>query len=382
MHEYGRLGIFVVNYNGASSLGRLFFDSLNSIIRAAKYAGADVWFVDNASSDNSVEVVRQEFGDGVEYLVLSRNVGYGGACDVAFSYASKTGKEYEFYVCSNNDIIVFRDGLRDFLVWLQALNTVFHKGFIAAPVLLNGYTGGVDFGGYFVDYAAHSWPIRMTVKSAELLIRVLDGRPLPISYTDGAFMATPRKVVESRGHLFEHSLFLYSEDVEACLWAWSKGIPSLLVPVLLGVHYRSSTSTRYNKGLAYLHVRNQAYISLHYFGAYGLVYTLAWHLFRVLRYISALNEDIKRFKREVWLETATSKTKKASMLEKLAIITRGFIDGLMFAVGRRHYRSSEGVPAIRLSFSSTFSAKSLFRQVQEAIKYVLLNHTSRHRPRA
>jgi GT2 family glycosyltransferase len=79
-NEPVKVSLLYVNYNGLAHLGSLFEQSLQSILltRGVKF---EVVFVDNASSDGSLERARQLFRDDprVKFLSLNENSGYTGA---------------------------------------------------------------------------------------------------------------------------------------------------------------------------------------------------------------------------------------------------------------------------------------------------------------
>ena len=79
-NEPVKVSLLYVNYNGLAHLGSLFEESLQSILltRGVKF---ELVFVDNASTDGSLERVRQLYGGDprMKFLPLSRNLGYSGA---------------------------------------------------------------------------------------------------------------------------------------------------------------------------------------------------------------------------------------------------------------------------------------------------------------
>ena len=358
-----RMAIFIVNYNGLSGLGELFLESLESFSMVAqRFGGVDVWFVDNGSCDGSVEEVRRRFGGVFRYVVFGRNVGYGGACNLAYTYTVRRGLRYTYYVCSNNDIVVHSSGFAELMYWLDKLEKAFPKGFIAGPILVSGYGGGLDTGCYYVDSMGRVWPFSLVANRAEKLARFLMGVPIPVSFVDGAFMVFHRKAIEKAR--FNPRLFLYNEDVEVCLRAWLHGIPSLLIPVVLGEHYRSSSTSKYGFLSTYLKTRNTIYTMYQYFGAKRLLGGL-------LHYLWILTENL-------CLSIAGKPGKERLALSKS--ILRGILDAISLSHKSKTIINDvkhAHPPLINLSFKTLFPRRLGARFAQDRIKEIVLHHMER-----
>jgi len=371
------LALIIVNYNGVSVLKELLFETLDSILYAIRdIPKVDIWFVDNGSTDNSVMIVREKYGNVMKILKLGRNVGYGNACNLAYIYINRTGLRYRFYACVNNDIVIDSRGFRDLLAWLNILDKMFPEGFVAAPILINGYIGGLDFGGYFVDNSGGAWPLRFVARSAEGLANTLQ-LPLPISYADGAFMIFHRAVIEKIG-FFEQRFFLYSEDVEVCLRAWQSGVPSLLIPVIVGKHYRSTTTNKMKHIQVYMQVRNRVYNALRYFGLHGLVRTLIWYVFYPVRLVDSRHIMVEKLLEELGLNLLGTIQDLGGSISTAKLIIRALIDGVCWAWKNKKGRGStlRGciVPVLKFPISSLVSTKALLNNVQVALLNMLCKH--------
>ncbi|SHG20413.1 Glycosyl transferase family 2 [Desulfacinum infernum DSM 9756] len=94
------IAVIVLNWNGKEDT----LECLDSLSRV-NYPRCRLIVVDNASSDGSVEAIRQAFPE-VVILRNSRNLGYAGGNNVGIRYALKIGCEYLCIL--NNDTIVTR----------------------------------------------------------------------------------------------------------------------------------------------------------------------------------------------------------------------------------------------------------------------------------
>jgi len=347
-----KLAVFIVNYNGASSLGELFLKALESFTAAiSNLSGVDIWLVDNGSLDNSLEEARSRFSASLKYVRLSRNLGYGGACYLAYIYTLYLGLRYDYYVCSNNDIIVSSEGFKGLIKWLHRLSRVFGNGFIASPILGDG-SGGLDNGSYYVDSFGEVWPLTLISSSPEKLAGLLLNKPIPVSYADGAFMVFHWKAVEKT--FFDPRLFLYAEDVEASLRGWQHGVPSILIPVVLGNHYRSSTTRKVKPVSIYTSVRNRVYISYRYLGVKGFIGSLV-----AMLVITAKN-----------IVSAGGYSKETLLVVRL--ITRGIIDSISLIVREKKNCKPLHAPIITISLASMVRRRAYI--IQNELKKVFIHH--------
>ena len=353
------LAVFVVNYNGLTSLGDLLFKSLESLLNSvSSVTGVDVWFIDNASTDGSVEAVKERFRDLLRYVVFRENLGYGAAFNLAYRQTLREGLRYRFYACSNNDIIVYNDALKELLKWLRALDKVFPQGFIVAPIL-KGRDGELDSGSHYADPSAKTWSLTLVVRSPATLEKVMWGTPLPVSYADGAFIVFHHRLM-GKGGPFNPKYFLYHEDVEVSFRAWLSGIPSLLIPVELGKHYRSSSAGRVKPLQTYTQVRNRVYTACRYVGPKIIPEIMLWYL-RALALGAALSVTCRvRGSRERPYPIRT--------------ITRGLIDALRWALSEGLGVTGRRIPLLDIPLSKAVSRKTLLSTVQRKLKEVLKRH--------
>lgn len=68
-----KIGIVICNYNKSEYV----VNCIQSVLES-KTDDFDIFVVDNASTDNSVEAVRNRYGDQVNVLVNSENLGGSG----------------------------------------------------------------------------------------------------------------------------------------------------------------------------------------------------------------------------------------------------------------------------------------------------------------
>lgn len=177
--------------------------------------------VDDASSDNSVEMMRRSFP---EAIVVERAANGGFAAAVNDGINATKG---EFVAVINNDVEVTPD-------FLDALLPVFDDDsvFAAAPRMLLPDLGGVDDGAktgawhHGMFYAAH-------------LADVKDVRP--VIFTSGGMSVYRRSMLEELGGFDDAYSPFYWEDADLSYRAWKRGWRSMYQPGSAVVHRHSAT---------------------------------------------------------------------------------------------------------------------------------------------
>lgn len=87
----------------------------------------DVIVVDNASTDNTEELVKNY---PVKYLRLEKNLGPAGGAEAGQRYAYSEG--YDFVWMLDDDVIVSKDALENLLLYYEKLNSEFPKIYLTS----------------------------------------------------------------------------------------------------------------------------------------------------------------------------------------------------------------------------------------------------------
>jgi GT2 family glycosyltransferase len=227
------LSIIIVNWNT-----RLFLeDCLQSILGAAMQATYEVWVVDNASEDGSVDMLKETF-PWVHTIANQTNLGFAQANNQAIQQSHG-----DYVLLLNPDTIVKPHSLD--LLW-QFL--VQHPGTGGAgPRLLNP-DGSLQLSVYtepsllrefwwlfhldriwlYAKYPVESWKLDQSY---------------PVDIVMGACLLLRRKVFDTVG-LLDEEYFIYSEEVDLCYRIKKAGWDLYWVPEAQVIHFGGQSTSQ------------------------------------------------------------------------------------------------------------------------------------------
>ena len=203
------LSVFIVTYN-SSSLLRSCLDSLRAQTLTGKY---EVIVVDNASRDDSVSIIRDEYPE-VKLIVSESNLGFGNANNKALTLA-----QGQYLVLLNPDAQLPSDTLERALKHMEAnVDAGMGGGLLQdteggwqpsarlVPTLLNDI---LTLSGLAYRYPASRFFGRFDRSWADPLTAT------PVDWVPGAFAIIRRSIVDQIS-LFDPRFFLYYEEVDLC----------------------------------------------------------------------------------------------------------------------------------------------------------------------
>jgi GT2 family glycosyltransferase len=211
------LDIVIASYNTSDDLAHC----LQSLADHAPARPHHIWVVDNASSDDSVEMVRRRFPD-VRMLPLDHNAGFAAANNHAIRRGSAP-----LVLLLNPDTLVPADALESLIARLEA-------------------TGAVAAGPRLVDDAGRpelSWGSMLTpFGEARQIWRRRDparwtSTERVVDWVSGACLLVRRDAALAAG-LLDERYFMYEEDVDFCAAIRAQGGRVLFTPAAQIVHRR------------------------------------------------------------------------------------------------------------------------------------------------
>jgi len=223
--------IIIVNFNTKE----LIRNCLKSIYEKTEGVDYRICVVDNASTDGSSEMIKNEFPQ-VELVVNTENIGFGGANNLAMS---KSNAEYIFLL--NPDTFLINNVIKicyDFMELEENKNVgicggnVFrddmspHWAYGHFPSLRQAMFDFFELKYLFKKY--YFQKIKPICMNADNIIKEVD-------FISGADMFIRKSVLDEVG-LFDEDFFLYYEETELSYRVHKKGYKSILVPEAKIVH--------------------------------------------------------------------------------------------------------------------------------------------------
>jgi len=239
------VAIIVLNWNGYEFTRKCLLSL--SRVKSDHY---QIVLVDNASTDNSIPRLKEEF-DKPKYLINEKNLGFTGGNNVGIRYALEAG--FEYVMLLNNDTEV----KPDFLAIL--LNTISQNPKLGAvqPLIyfLNNRIEVWNAGGKFNVWTGGSLPITKIPASMD---------PYCTDWITGCCILVRSSLIKQIG-LLNDKYFAYFEDVDWSLRMREKGFDLVVVPSSVIYHEAGAASKAKRKTkegvlspmVHYLNTRNQ-----------------------------------------------------------------------------------------------------------------------------
>jgi len=231
-----RVSIAIVSYNSRDVLR----ECLKSIFVNSKEDGWVVWVVDNASSDNTLEMVRGEFPQ-VNTIANATNLGFAAACNQGIRHAAGNS-----ILLLNPDTVLLADAVDKLTGFVQSHPEV---GIVGPLVYDNDDTDSVQHScrrfPTYVDalfgrssFLTRAFPHNKL--SGSFLMSAADhSKTMEVDWVSGCCMLVRREVFQTVGLLDEEFRFGF-EDVDLCQRAKRAGWKVFYYPEAKIVHYIGS----------------------------------------------------------------------------------------------------------------------------------------------
>ena len=291
------LSIIIVNWNGGELLTR----AVESVIRNPPSIEYDILIIDNASTDDSLELLRASVvaqglreNDRLTIVENQTNVGFGRANNQAFALT-----DAPLVLLLNPDTEV-TPGSIDRLI--RTIDSMARVG-VAGPKLLNA-DGSLQVSAWRNPPAA--WEIMLSqLKLYQLLPRRFrgelllgghwdHGRERAVPMLSGAAMLVRRKVIEEVGG-FDERFHMYGEDNEWCLRIARAGWLLVFQPAAIILHHGAKSSLQRWNNLEKLRVQLEA----NYFFQQQSLPRFSLITNQLASYVTALGQHLARRMRGV-----------------------------------------------------------------------------------
>ena len=232
------LSIIIVSYNSLDFL----HNTLLSVEKAIRELKAEVWVIDNASSDGSIAYLRPKF-PRVQFLEAGSNLGFAKANNRGLAMA--TGK---FVLFLNPDVLIAENSLR---ICVDFMNAHADAGVLGVRM--------IDGSGNFLPESKRGFPglwnsacrfLRLSsifpgskLFAGYYLGHLANDRPAEIDVVSGAFMMVAKKVVDQAGG-FDERYFMYGEDIDLSYTIQKAGYRNYYLPQTTIIHFKGESTTR------------------------------------------------------------------------------------------------------------------------------------------
>ncbi len=225
------LSIITVTWNSAS----LIREQIRSVVSGCKNITCEEIVVDNSSTDQTVEIVKNEFPE-VTLIANKENKGFGAANNQGVIVAKG-----EYLLFLNPDMRVEPGSLDIILQWMREHPDVG----IVSPKLVDEH-GNLNW-----DATPRRFPrlweqIALILKLPHLFPHLLDtyhmkeadfDKEQEVDSVRGSFFFMRREIVDKLGWAFDPRYFIWYEEVDACREAKRLGYKVVYSPVITCVDY-------------------------------------------------------------------------------------------------------------------------------------------------
>lgn len=229
------LTISIVNWNGQEILKRC----LHSIYEYADDVTLEIIVVDNASTDNSVSMIKKDFPE-VIILQNKRNIGFGRANNLALSKSKG-----RYILVLNPDIILIQPCLKQMMNFLKKETTA---GCIGCKL--------INIDGSIQESYFRFFPTPWSqFKEAMMINRILKiifrkdsflNENIEVAWVVGASMMFRRDVFKALNG-FNERFFMFGEDVDICYRLKNLGYRIIYLANIEMFHYHAACSNKQSK---------------------------------------------------------------------------------------------------------------------------------------
>jgi N-acetylglucosaminyl-diphospho-decaprenol L-rhamnosyltransferase len=245
------ISLIIVNYN----TNQLLLGYLNTFVEDVGEIPLEIWVVDNASTDESLDKIKSYFPD-VHLITNDTNQGYAKANNQILAQANG-----EIFILLNPDTIVRPGALNEFLRTFESDGDIG----VIGPQVLNP-NGSIQpscgkFASVWTEFLFQSFLFKIVPSPFPL------GREVhwlqqgqyknkhEVDWVTGACLAIRKEVIDKIG-LLDEAFFMYGEDMDWCWRVKKVGYKVCYQPAAKIVHYSRQASSqdfkawirRYTKG--------------------------------------------------------------------------------------------------------------------------------------
>lgn len=223
-----KLTISIVNFNG----GQYLLSCLKSLERVKEEVDYDVFVIDNASSDGSLESAKNKFSK-ISYISNKENLGFGKAHNLVLKKAKTP-----YILILNPDCEVMPETLEYLIDFMENNPEVG----VCSPKIekADGTLDMASHRGFPTPWVSFLYFVLNDDRLYHLTDRDFS-KTHEVDSVVGAFMLMSKKVLEEVGY-FDEDYFLYGEDIDLCFRIKKAGFKVMYVPEVKIKHVKGISS--------------------------------------------------------------------------------------------------------------------------------------------
>ena len=259
IENFPKVEVIILNWNGKEDT----IECLNSL-QKVKYENFDITIVDNASTDDSVEIIAAEF-PSVKLIKNNTNLMYAGGNNVAIKEALNGDATHILIL--NNDTILHEDFLEHLV---KAFRSEEKIGIVVPKINYYNNRKLIWYAGGFVNFFTGNIYHRGLRKHD-------DGNydlSHEVDYATGCCMLIKRELFEEIG-LLDEAYYIYTEDVDFSFKAQAAGYKVVFEPRSLIWHKVSSAT---GGAFSFFKIKNKFRSNMRFF----IIYASWYHWFTIL----------------------------------------------------------------------------------------------------
>jgi len=278
--------IVILNWNGENYLKQF----LPYLIENTKLPGVEIVVADNASTDNSMAVLRENFPH-VKTILLDKNYGFAGGYNKALAQI-----EADYYVLLNSDVEVTSHWLEPLIGYMND-----HEEVAACQPKILSYSQRTHFdhagaAGGFIDRFGFPFCRGRIFGEVEEDKGQYD-TIVDVFWATGACMMVRSKLFWKVGGL-DDEFFAHMEEIDMCWRMKSRGYRVVTIPESIVYHIGGGTLDMENPHKTYLNFRNNLLLLYKNLPSQSLKSTMHWRY--VFDYFAALQLFLTGKPRNAW----------------------------------------------------------------------------------
>lgn len=255
------VAVVILNYNGEKLLGSY----LPSVLKTS-YPNIKIYVADNASKDDSVEFLRNNFPQ-ISLIELQQNHGFAKGYNLALE-----DLEEEYFVLLNSDVEVTNGWLEPLINLMEA-----NKNVAAVQPKIKSHRKQEYFehagaAGGWIDFLGYPFCRGRIIDTVEVDKGQYD-QVTEIFWASGACLAIRAPLFKTFGG-FDPDFFAHMEEIDLCWRMKRAGYKIMFTPKSVVYHFGGGTLGYQSPYKAYLNFRNNYYLLLKNENALRMAYLM------------------------------------------------------------------------------------------------------------